>query len=195
MSPEYSGRRDAPSKSDVPCVPGHNTRHLHQVSTSLSPPARIRVRPPVSSGRGNSRKQSCAGVAPRSGGGCAAPSPSKGVQGRGPSSGGRPLGTARHRWVAPRARGAGHRGRAGRGPARAIPGSGPEPPPARPSPCRRTTPESSCDAPMRASSLTKGYGGNPPSGRSVSPPRTGPFFLQVRRVSESCRRRCPEHPA
>ncbi|GHE95158.1 hypothetical protein GCM10018789_25380 [Streptomyces werraensis] len=30
---------------------------------------------------------------------------------------------------------------------------------------------------MHAASLTKGYGGNPPSGRSVSPPRTGPFFL------------------
>ncbi|GGY90680.1 hypothetical protein GCM10010365_06350 [Streptomyces poonensis] len=29
---------------------------------------------------------------------------------------------------------------------------------------------------MYAASLTKGYGGNPPSGRSVSPPRTGPFF-------------------
>ncbi len=30
---------------------------------------------------------------------------------------------------------------------------------------------------MHAASLTKGYGGNPPSGRSVSPPRTGPIFL------------------
>lgn len=30
---------------------------------------------------------------------------------------------------------------------------------------------------MYAASLTKGYGGNPPSGRSVSPPRTGPFFV------------------
>lgn len=41
----------------------------------------------------------------------------------------------------------------------------------------RATPESSCLAPMPPSALTKGYGGNPPSGRSVSPPRTGPFFL------------------
>ncbi|CAM5256588.1 hypothetical protein STENM223S_10245 [Streptomyces tendae] len=45
-----------------------------------------------------------------------------------------------------------------------------------PSGRRRTTPESSCGTPMHAASLTKGYGGNPPSGRSVSPPRTGPFF-------------------
>ncbi len=42
---------------------------------------------------------------------------------------------------------------------------------------RRAISESSCGTPMRAASLTKGYGGNPPSGRSVSPPRTGPFFL------------------
>ncbi|CAL9438960.1 hypothetical protein SUDANB13_02183 [Streptomyces sp. enrichment culture] len=49
---------------------------------------------------------------------------------------------------------------------------------------RRTVSESSCVAPMHAASLTKGYGGNPPSGRSVSPPRTGPFFLPaVRRPS------------
>ncbi|TDT38081.1 hypothetical protein EV562_10595 [Streptomyces sp. BK208] len=48
-----------------------------------------------------------------------------------------------------------------------------------PSGCRRTTPESSCGTPMHAASLTKGYGGNPPSGRSVSPPRTGPFFCPV----------------
>lgn len=34
---------------------------------------------------------------------------------------------------------------------------------------------------MHAASLTKGYGGNPPSGRSVSPPRTGPFFVPARR--------------
>src|SRR5690242_12624508 len=33
---------------------------------------------------------------------------------------------------------------------------------------------------MHAASLTKGYGGNPPSGRSVSPPRTGPFFVPPR---------------
>jgi len=43
--------------------------------------------------------------------------------------------------------------------------------------CCRATSESSCGTAMRAASLTKGYGGNPPSGRSVSPPRTGPFFL------------------
>ncbi len=30
---------------------------------------------------------------------------------------------------------------------------------------------------MHAGALTKGYGGSPPSGRSVSPPRTGPFFV------------------
>lgn len=41
---------------------------------------------------------------------------------------------------------------------------------------RRSISESSCGTPMHAPSLTKGYGGNPPSGRSVSPPRTGPFF-------------------
>lgn len=43
--------------------------------------------------------------------------------------------------------------------------------------CRRSTAESSCGTPMHAASLTKGYGGNPPSGRSVSPPRTGPFYV------------------
>lgn len=45
---------------------------------------------------------------------------------------------------------------------------------------RRAVSESSYVAPMHAASLTKGYGGNPPSGRSVSPPRTGPFFLARR---------------
>ena len=48
--------------------------------------------------------------------------------------------------------------------------------------CCRATSESSCGMPMRAPSLTKGYGGNPPSGRSVSPPRTGPFFSARRRL-------------
>lgn len=52
----------------------------------------------------------------------------------------------------------------------------PESAPPRASGRRRTVSESSCVAPMHAASLTKGYGGNPPSGRSVSPPRTGPFF-------------------
>lgn len=52
-----------------------------------------------------------------------------------------------------------------------------------PSGRRRTTPESSCGTPMHAASLTKGYGGNPPSGRSVSPPpRTGPFFCPASRT-------------
>ncbi|BBC33265.1 hypothetical protein SGFS_045590 [Streptomyces graminofaciens] len=38
---------------------------------------------------------------------------------------------------------------------------------------------------MHAASLTKGYGGNPPSGRSVSPPRTGPFFVRTTRGARS----------
>lgn len=43
--------------------------------------------------------------------------------------------------------------------------------------CRATS-ESSCGTPMHAASLTKGYGGNPPSGRSVSPPH-GPARFSV----------------
>lgn len=57
------------------------------------------------------------------------------------------------------------------------PQASPERGPPRSSPRRRAAPESSCGTPMHAASLTKGYGGNPPSGRSVSPPRTGPFYL------------------
>ncbi|CAL9436091.1 hypothetical protein SUDANB32_02147 [Streptomyces sp. enrichment culture] len=48
---------------------------------------------------------------------------------------------------------------------------------------RRTVSESSCVAPMHAASLTKGYGGNPPSGRSVSPPTDRPVFLARRPAS------------
>jgi hypothetical protein len=57
---------------------------------------------------------------------------------------------------------------------------------------RHATPESSCGTPMHASALTKGYGGNPPSGRSVSPPRTGPFFRPVAVRPPSGRGASPE---
>ncbi len=52
----------------------------------------------------------------------------------------------------------------------------PESAPPRASGRRRTVSESSCVALMHAASLTKGYRGNPPSGRSVSPPTDRPVF-------------------
>lgn len=149
-------------KSDNRCIMCRSAPHihgLHGVSTSLSQAARIRTAADVNSRRGNSRQQSCA-VAPRRGGGCAVPRPLPGVK-ETFRPGVTRLGDASHPHDSAVIR----------------PRNPHEQAFDRPSRRRRPTPESSCGAPMHTPSLTKGYGGNPPSGRSVSPPRTGPFFL------------------
>lgn len=75
------------------------------------------------------------------------------------------------------------------------PWAAPESPLPRPPRRRHPTAESSCGAPMHTASLTKGYGGNPPSGRSVSPPRTGPFFCAREQPAPRRRERPPRRPA
>lgn len=147
-----------------PCI-----RRFDVVSTLLSRSARLCPKRHVSSRQGNSREQSCA-VAPCSGGGCAVPiscqvSRQAPCRGRVTHPGDTRMGR----------RTAAYRPRSGHRPAmnrpcvtlrRATP---------RPSARCRSISESSCGTPMHPPALTKGYGGNPPSGRSVSPPRTGPF--------------------
>lgn len=162
--------------------------------TSLSPAARLRAAVRVSSDQGNSREQSTVSDVRLRG-------RYRAVEGAARCQG---LGVEASRGVK-RAfvDGVAHRGDAGDKSASAPQGAGDPPDPAsgrtipllrscsgaafrpgasrergvpRTSPRRRAAPESSCGTPMHAASLTKGYGGNPPSGRSVSPPRTGPFF-------------------
>jgi hypothetical protein len=173
-----------------------------RVFTSLSPAARLRASTRVDSSQAI-RVSKAARAVPRSGGGCAVPGLPPGLAQRRCRNGkaanrrrpGGDSGSSGRSWPghpsggcrdisperAPRCgTSSGSCPHGARFPcvcALFRPRAGPERGPPRSSPRRRTAPESSCGTPMHAASLTKGYGGNPPSGRSVSPPRTGPFFL------------------
>lgn len=162
---------------------------FHSVPTSL--PLSLHVDPTarVSSDQGNSREQSCAGGTAQwrglRGAAMSHPLPSSRRSQRGRPSGGRPDNTPRRPQGASNPLDLPVGGHFPWDSAANRPCGTPESSVSTPSGRRQTTPESSDDAPMHAASLTKGYGGNPPSGRSVSPPRTGPFFLP--RTSPTCR--------
>lgn len=178
--------------------PGDSPQGFHIVIGT----ARLHVPASRKFGQGNSREQSCAAV-PRSGGGCAVPGlwgltalrRQGRVRGRGRPSGGTEgdtpgaLQTHQTLGISP------HLRRNTRQSALFRPWAAPESPLPRPPRRRHPTAESSCGAPMHAASLTKGYGGNPPSGRSVSPPRTGPFFCAREQPAPRRRERPPRRPA
>lgn len=164
--------------------PGRSGPHA-SVSTLLCPRVASRPKRHVSSDQGNSREQSCAvGTAQWRGLRGAflhVHGPHRRQAGvRGPRHPpGRPPSTFR-RTAAQVRRTPRISPRPTRNPCKSAvfqPWGSPEKGPRRPPTRRRSIPESSCGTPMHAASLTKGYGGNPPSGRSVSPPRTGPFFV------------------
>ncbi len=173
-----------------------------RVFTSLSPAARLRASTRVDSSQAI-RVSKAARAVPRSGGGCAVPGLPPGLVQRrcrngkaanrrrpggrlrvkrafaaGSPVGGMPGYSTR---VAPRCgTTSGSCPRGARFPcvcALFRPRTGPERGPPRSSPRRRTAPESSCGTPMRAASLTKGYGGNPPLGPVRLPPTDRPVFL------------------